>query len=520
MEEYKAIDLRKNDSPSHFADYIGWNYSKTILPTTKKERGQFFTPVEVAKLMASFTDEINNLSIKILDPGCGTCILSCALIEKLVTSSNLKVIELVLYESDVQLLPSIKKVILNLKKWLIKRNIRLKYQIKLCDFVLDDTMQKDIEFDFIVSNPPYFKLTKNYKKNLTNTIFGKGHTNIYSIFMTHASKILKPTGQLIFITPRSFTSGNYFKNFREYFFRTVKLERIHLFVSRKATFNRERILQETVIVKATKKRIMNDGKVIISSSEGSKDIQNSKSRAFKLDEIIDLNSEQKILHIPTDYNDELILKYFRKWKDNLKSYNIQISTGPVVSFRALQYLQEHYQNGTVFLGPLFWLNNVDVMMLNWPISKKDRHQYIKISEKSKSILIPNKNYVFLRRFSSKEDKNRLIAAPYFQKNCNYSYIGVENKLNYLYRPNGNLSKIEITGLSALLNSSLFNNYFRMCNGNVNVSATELREMPFPPIETLKKIGKDVISSKDYSMQNINRIITKTFNLSKTLSMIG
>ena len=112
------------------------------------------------------------------------------------------------------------------------------------------------------------------------------------------------------------------------------------------------------------------------------------------------------------------------------------------------------------------------MILEWPVSKPEKGQYIRIVNESKSVLIPNKNYIFLRRFSSKDDKSRLIAAPYF---CNFiksEYIGVENKVNYIYRPKGHLDRNEIVGLCALLNSTLFDLFFRIFNGNVNVSATE------------------------------------------------
>ncbi|MCL4539490.1 MAG: hypothetical protein M1378_07830 [Bacteroidetes bacterium] len=59
------------------------------------------------------------------------------------------------------------------------------------------------------------------------------------------------------------------------------------------------------------------------------------------------------------------------------------------------------------------------------------------------------------------------------------------------------------GLAVLLNSKLFDTYFRTFNGNVNVSATELREMPFPPLETIKEIGNNVIGLNDYSTSNID-----------------
>jgi adenine-specific DNA-methyltransferase len=132
------------------------------------------------------------------------------------------------------------------------------------------------------------------------------------------------------------------------------------------------------------------------------------------------------------------------------------------------------------------------------------------------MLIPNKNYILLRRFSSKDDKSRLIAAPYF---CNFiksEYIGVENKVNYIYRPKGHLDRNEIFGLCALLNSPLFDSFFRIFNGNVNVSATELREIPLPELEAIKEIGNEIILSNDFSVENTNKIVIEQFELSKSL----
>src|SRR5690606_5613800 len=157
---------------------------------------------------------------------------------------------------------------------------------------------------------------------------------------------------------------------------------------------------------------------------------------------------------------------------------------PVVAYRSKKYIYETYQNRTVFLAPLFWLHNVKQMALEWPVPKPEKGQYVRIQVESKSILIPNKNYVLLRRFSAKDDKNRLVAAPYFCNIIEAEYIGVENKVNYIYRPKGHLERNEVVGICALLNSFLFDSYFRIFNGNVNVSATELREIPLPPLEVI------------------------------------
>jgi len=196
----------------------------------------------------------------------------------------------------------------------------------------------------------------------------------------------------------------------------------------------------------------------------------------------------------------------------LADFDIKISTGPVVGFRAIDFIQNTYENGSVFLAPLFWLHNVNKMSLEWPKQLKEKGQFIRMESGSKSLLIPNKDYIFLRRFSTKDDKSRLIATPYYRNYATSEYIGVENKLNYLYRKGGHLERNEVVGLCSLLNSDLFNTYFQIFNGNVNVSATELREMKLPPLSSLLEIGNKIIISNDYTMNNVNGIVNELFNL--------
>jgi len=40
----------------------------------------------------------------------------------------------------------------------------------------------------------------------------------------------------------------------------------------------------------------------------------------------------------------------------------------------------------------------------------------------------------------------------------------------------------------LLNSKLYNRYFQITNGSTQVNATEIRNIPLPPIEKIRKIG--------------------------------
>ena len=522
MKKIEKTLALENELPVDYADKVGLLYSDFVSQLHKKNKGQFLTPSPIARFMGDMATSNQN-HISILDPGCGTVILSCAIIENIVrTNQNLQSIHLDVYEIDTEILPFTTQVLEYLKEWLSIKNISFEYNIIEEDFVLSNakalksedslfSIYDSIEYNFIISNPPYFKINNEDERAKATESITNGQTNIYALFMAIASKMLADKGELIFITPRSYASGSYFKSFREFFFNNIYLNQVHLFDSRKDAFNRDNVLQETLIIKGTKKGSAHkNSEVIISSSKGITDLSNPRIKNYTQNQIVNLKSKEKILFIPVNDEEELIIDLFNSWKGSLNKYNIQISTGPVVAFRAKDYIKEIFENGTVFLAPLIWLHNVYKMRIDWPLEKPNKGQYIQICTGSKSLLLPNKNYVLLRRFSAKDDKSRLIASPYFAKPEDAEYVGVENKVNYIYRPKGELEKEEIIGIAAVLNSKLFDNYFRIFNGNVNVSATELREMPFPPLELIKHIGEQIIIDNiEFSQEQIDNLINQT-----------
>ena len=255
-----------------------------------------------------------------------------------------------------------------------------------------------------------------------------------------------------------------------------------------------------------------DSTIVVSSSHGIADINSPESRSYREHELIGKNTNQKVLHLPTSIMDEEIIMLFKSWKHKFSDLGIKISTGPVVAFRALDFIVENKSEEAEDLVPLYWLHNVVKMSVVWPIEKPKKGQHIINCEKSRSLLIPNKNYVLLRRFSAKDDKSRLIAAPFMSAQSKSELIGVENKVNYIYRVQGEFSKEEALGLAALLNSKPFDIYFRTFNGNVNVSATELRQMPMPPIKIIQSIGESLSLTNDHSEENIKEIVLSFFNI--------
>jgi adenine-specific DNA-methyltransferase len=525
MKETAIISPLIDEFPSQYADRLGVAYASTVTNEHKKEKGQFFTPVEIARFMGKLSS-FSKSNLKILDPGCGVLILSCSLIESIIQDNpDIKAIELYAYETDLELLPYTYKSIDYLKSWANQKNVRFNCNLYTDDFVLAnkgcfqdssslfDEPKNEI-YDIVISNPPYFKISKEDTRAVIAKSIVYGQPNIYSVFLMAAAKLLKSDGELIFITPRSFSSGNYFRAFRDEFFKAIRLDTIHLFDSRRDAFNRDNILQETLIMKGTKTTYnILTSKVLLTHSSGTKDLAFPSNKEYIINELIDFNSVEKILHLPTSETEDNIIKLFKSWKGSLHKYSFQISTGPVVSFRATKYLFETYEEANgITLVPLFQLNNTAKMYFEWPIFKNHKPQYIQACDETRALLIPNKNYIFLRRFSAKDDKSRLVATPYFINISQSNYIGVENHLNYIYRPKGHLDRNEILGLSALLNSNLFDRYFRTFNGNINVSATELREMPLPPLEDIKEIGNQIIMKNDFSQSAVDEIVQDHFKL--------
>lgn len=526
------VEPKLNELPSSYADRLGLIYTSEVTTEHKKKLGQFFTPLLVAKFMAGFC-LVKKERIKLLDPGFGLGILSCALIEHLIEKySEIKEIELVAFETDDRIISYATTSLEYLDNWLQNKKIKLIKFLCKNDFilhnsiVLNDSIISTECYDIIIANPPYFKLKKTDARALAAKSIIYGQTNIYCIFLVISSKLLEKDGQLIFITPRSFSSGSYFKVFREKFFSIVDITNIHLFNSRKDAFVRDKILQENIIVIAKRKNedtfhqlqlsFTHGGldEIMISSSEGIKDASIALAKNYRFRDLVNLNSEQKILHIPATEKDDKAIKLFKSWKNTLNSYKMEISTGPVVNFRSTKFIADSYKKNCV---PMIYLHNVEKMKFSWSskhkVRGKSKGHYIIFNDESASRLVCNKDYILLRRFSSKDDKSRLVASPYFSKYLNqFEMIGIENHLNYIYRPSDILTAEEIIGIAAILNSKLFDVYFRTFNGNINVSSTELREMPLPRLKDIKDIGSRIIKENKQDQEFIDSIIQKKFGV--------
>ena len=68
----------------------------------------------------------------------------------------------------------------------------------------------------------------------------------------------------------------------------------------------------------------------------------------------------------------------------------------------------------------------------------------------------------------------------------------------------------------ILKNNIVDTYFRTLNGNTQVNASEIRNMPVPSIEKIREVGQQVIEKNAESEQDIHDIIVQVLNIKNIL----
>lgn len=164
-------------------------------------------------------------------------------------------------------------------------------------------------------------------------------------------------------------------------------------------------------------------------------------------------------------------------------------TGIVVDFRQWDELRSEPGEHIV---PLFYSQHIRSGRVYHNPSGKNSDWIV---DKKPSLIQDNKNYVFCKRFTAKEEKRRLQCGIYLAEDFpKYSSIATQNKIYYIDSVSGELlSRETIYGIYVLLNSTLFDMYYRVLNGSTQVNSTEINSIPVPSIEYINILGKELIA---------------------------
>ena len=462
----------------------------------RKKIGQFFTSKETAIFMANLC-KCKKANIRILDAGAGSGILSIALLEYLSEIDEIKNIDIDLYENDDEIVEILEHNILEAKN---KLNKIINYSIIKQNFITSNQNNTTPIYDIVISNPPYKKIGKNdiEAKVMENVVYGQ--PNLYFLFMAKAEQLLKDNGELIFIVPRSWTSGTYFRRFREVFLNDVRLTNIHLFVSRDKVFSKENVLQETMILRAIKSK-EEQNIIQITQSFSNEDFEQIKKYNIEYNLCVEKENERYV-YLPVDNTEIKVLSTINNFTSKLKDIGLKMKTGLTVDFRNEEYLEKDAEENNV---PLFSSIHFCNGVIKFP-SVQNEPQYV--NKKNNSLLQKNSNYLFLKRFSSKEENRRIQPAMFFKNNFyNYECISTENHINFIDSINNKeLDEIMIYGLYAIYNSSLYDKYYRILNGSTQVNATEINNIPIPDEKTILKMGQKLKTAKNITTEICDNIL--------------
>lgn len=486
----------KHLSNVEFAEILSKEYLQSTNIFEKKKIGQVLTPAKIANFMAKII-KLSTNDFKILDAGAGTGILFSAIFDRVKSEIEKPInIQLIVSENDPDILPSLKKCLVHCKKDLAENEHILEYFISEKDFIEENIdlltghsihEPENSDYDIVISNPPYQKIKNSLDKKQKISKSFHGQSNSYVLFIDLCLKLLRPKGQFVFLSPRSYCSGPYHQKTRELLLNDNCIEHIHSFKSRKKIFLEFDILQEVIIVHGEKTPNLKCSPIQISISED-RTFSDQTTFCVPYHGVVPKKNPRENIHIPQDKTESKIVELVQSWDDTFESLSLKISTGKVVDFRSVMSLMEgNYESDTV---PLLWMHHVENGRINWPIPGFRKPQFFLVTKSSKNKLIPLKNYVILRRFSAKEEKKRIYAAPFLIKDfSNFDYVGFENHLNYIYQEPKEFSQGDARGISAFLNSRTIDIYYRTLSGNTQVNASDILKMPMPPIEVIKKIGK-------------------------------
>ncbi len=118
--------------------------------------------------------------------------------------------------------------------------------------------------------------------------------------------------------------------------------------------------------------------------------------------------------------------------------------------------------------------------------------------------MPNEWYVLVKRFSSKEERRRVVAYVYNPDEIDCKQVGFENHWNVFHWRKRGIDPAMAKGLACFLNSTILDTHFRLFSGHTQVNATISEIMQYPKAKALKHFGKQYRS--DLEQAEIDQIV--------------
>lgn len=475
-------------------DFFRLDANRKLEPTRRSELGQFMTPPATARLMASlFHADMDNVFL--LDAGAGVGSLTAAFVSEVCgREKKPKTIRATAYEIDKELAEYLVDTLRQCERACDDAGIGFHADLIRRDFIDEGVgvlrhrmfAPSGPPFNCAILNPPYRKIHSESEARKILREIGVETSNLYTGFLSVVLNLLAPGGELVAITPRSFCNGPYFVPFRRLLLDTLSLQRIHVFESRQIAFKEDEVLQENVIFHGIKGAGRGNS-ILVSSSAGPED-DFSTVRSVAYGQVVREHDPEHFIHIVPDELGASVAEQIERLHWTLPELDLAVSTGRVVDFRAEKFLRPLPGENTV---PLIYPLNFNEGFIEWPRPNIKKSQAIVLSASSQALLVPKGTYVLVKRFSAKEENRRIVAAIYDPSRIQAEEVGFENHLNYFHHNGSGLPEELARGLTAFLNSTLVDLYFRQFSGHTQVNAADLRKLRYPTRSQLEALASRI-----------------------------
>lgn len=474
--------------------------SKSTGAEKKALFGQFLTPEKIATFMAGLFPDGRN-TCRLLDAGAGIGSLSAAFLDRWCSGDfHFQHVEVDAFELDHTLIEHLSKT---LSKYDISGNFSA--NIYKEDFIhyatgslSGDLFTKPLErFTHAILNPPYKKLNSGSAHRLALRRVGIETVNLYSAFVALAIAQTVPGGRIVAIIPRSFCNGSYYRPFRDFILERTAIHHVHLFTSRSKAFKDDDVLQENIIIHL--ERGGQQGRVMVSTSSDAS-FSDLTYHEYPFNRIVFSDDPERFIHIPTSPEQNAI-ELSPAIRSTLADLGINVSTGPIVDFRLKEHLRDKEGPGTV---PLLYPGHFSDGNTKWPIEGFKKPNAIERNAETEKWLYPNGFYCVVRRFSSKEEKRRIVASVVEPGTFGEApVLGFENHLNLFHENKHGLTEPLARGLAMFLNTTAVDKYFRRFSGHTQVNATDLKLMKYPSRDTLIQLGNWAMQAQTLTQDQID-----------------
>jgi tRNA1(Val) A37 N6-methylase TrmN6 len=495
LSEHRQIRSRRTKST--IEEIMGLDNVRRIASEQLDQRrratlGQFMTPAATASFMASLFRNWPR-EISLLEPGAGIGSLACAFGRRFFEQRPDGTLNITAFEIEPALANYLERHLSELGDG---RNMQ--FEVVERDFIHEATFASSFgsrRFSHVILNPPYKKIgaDSEYRKILRQ--FGVETGNLYTAFLALAVELTCDGGEIVAIIPRSFCNGMYFRPFRRWLLERAALRHIHVFDSRSKAFGDDDVLQENIIV-YLKKGVARDA-VLISSSHGPT-FEDYEERSLAYVEIVKPRDKEQFIHVPTFQ----VADHEALFSHTLAELGLDVATGPVVDFRVREHsLSEPLPNSM----PLLYAHHFAGGKLQWPKVHKKPNALV-LNQSTEKWLMPAGWYAITRRFSSKEEKRRVVSYAVDPRELPFEKYGFENHLNVIHAQKAGIDADLARGITLFLNSTIVDRHFRNFSGHTQVNATDLRAIKYPDKATLISYGKWAAQHPMMSQGEIDAVV--------------